>query len=86
MSTNHNFFEEKRELKRDRAEVLPLTSLTPYRWAKPAHMVLGDRVPEPAIFRAVCPLHIFSSWLPNEQTQNEGPLGQNMSVIRPKHV
>ena len=29
-------FEEKRELKRYRTEVLPLTSLTPYRWAKPA--------------------------------------------------
>ena len=31
------FFEEKGEPKRYRAEVLPLTSLTPYRWAKPAH-------------------------------------------------
>ena len=29
--TNHNFFEEKGELKRYRTEVLPLTSLTPYR-------------------------------------------------------
>ena len=31
MSTNHNRFEEKREPKRYRTEVLPLTSLTPYR-------------------------------------------------------
>ena len=29
--------EEKGEPKRYRTEVLPLTSLTPYRWAKPAH-------------------------------------------------
>ena len=31
VSTNHNLFEEKREPKRYRNEVLPLTSLTPYR-------------------------------------------------------
>ena len=36
VSTNHNLFEEKGEPKRNRAEVLLLTSLTPYRWAKPA--------------------------------------------------
>ena len=30
-STNHNLFEEKGERKRYRTEVLPLTSLTPYR-------------------------------------------------------
>ena len=37
VSTNHNLFEEKGEPKQYRTEVLPLTSLTPYRWAKPAH-------------------------------------------------
>ena len=37
VSTNHNLFEEKGEPKRYRTEVLPLTSLTPYRSAKPAH-------------------------------------------------
>ena len=37
VSTNHSLFEEKREPKRYRTEVLPLTSLTPYRQAKPAH-------------------------------------------------
>ena len=37
VSTNHNLSEEKGEPKRYRTEVLPLTSLTPYRWAKPAH-------------------------------------------------
>ena len=37
VSTNHNLFEAKGEPKRYRTEVLPLTSLTPYRWAKPAH-------------------------------------------------
>ena len=37
VSTNHNLFEEKGEPKLYRTEVLPLTSLTPYRWAKPAH-------------------------------------------------
>ena len=31
MSTNHNLFEEKGEPKRYRTEVLPLTSLSPYR-------------------------------------------------------
>ena len=31
VSTNHNLSEEKRESKRYRTEVLPLTSLTPYR-------------------------------------------------------
>ena len=40
VSTNHNLSEEKGEPKRYRTEVLPLTSLTPYRWAKPAHILL----------------------------------------------
>ena len=31
VSTNHNLSEEKEEPKRYRTEVLPLTSLTPYR-------------------------------------------------------
>ena len=31
VSTNHNLFEEKGEPKRYRTEVVPLTSLTPYR-------------------------------------------------------
>ena len=31
VSTNYNLFEEKGEPKRYRTEVLPLTSLTPYR-------------------------------------------------------
>ena len=31
VSTNHNLFEERGEPKRYRTEVLPLTSLTPYR-------------------------------------------------------
>ena len=31
VSTNHNRFEEKGEPKRYQTEVLPLTSLTPYR-------------------------------------------------------
>ena len=37
VSTNHNLSEEKGEPKRYRTEVLPLTSLPPYREAKPAH-------------------------------------------------
>ena len=36
VSTNHNLFEKKGEPKRYRTEVLPLTSLTPYRSTKPA--------------------------------------------------
>ena len=31
VSTNHNLFKEKGQPKRYRTEVLPLTSLTPYR-------------------------------------------------------
>ena len=37
VSTDHNLFEENGEPKRYRTEVLPLTSLTPYHQAKPAH-------------------------------------------------
>ena len=37
VSTNHNLFEEKGQPKQYRTEVLPLTSLTPYRQARPAH-------------------------------------------------
>ena len=37
VSPNHNLFEEKGEPKRYRTDVFPLTSLTPYRYAKPAH-------------------------------------------------
>ena len=35
--TRTTTFEEKGELKRIRTEVLLLTNLTPYRWAKLAH-------------------------------------------------
>ena len=38
------FFEEKGEPKRYRTEVLPLTSLTPYRLAKPAHKLTESRL------------------------------------------
>ena len=41
VSINHNLFKEKGEPKRYRTEVLPLTSLTPYRLAKPAHQRYG---------------------------------------------
>ena len=41
VSTNHNLSEENGEPKRYRTEVLPLTSLTPYRWAQPAHKSYG---------------------------------------------
>ena len=39
--TNHNLFEDKGEPKRYRTEVLPLTSLPPYRWTKPALSCMG---------------------------------------------
>ena len=42
LSTNHNLFEEKRKPKRNRAEALLFTSLTPYRWAKPTHVREGN--------------------------------------------
>ena len=37
VSTDHNLSEEKGDHKLSRTEVLLLTSLAPYRWAKPAH-------------------------------------------------
>ena len=37
VSTNHNL---KGEPKRYRTEVIPLTNVTPYRWAKPAHTIM----------------------------------------------
>ena len=45
-------FEKNGEPKRNRTEVLLLTSLTPYRWAKPAH------------YRHPNHGHIFSPFLP----------------------
>ena len=45
VSTNHNLSEEKGEPKRNGAEALLLTSLTPYRWFTQAH----DRVCEGAV-------------------------------------
>ena len=42
VSTNHNLFEENGEPKRYRTAVLPLTSLTPYRWAKLAHVTTKE--------------------------------------------
>ena len=42
VSTNHNLFEEKGEPKRYRTEALLLTSLTPYRWAKAAHLMIPN--------------------------------------------
>ena len=42
VSTNRNLSEAKGEPKRYRTEVLPLTSLTPYRWAKAAHTIKGS--------------------------------------------
>ena len=44
VSTNHNLSEERGEPKRNRTEVLPLTSLTPYRRAKPAHITSTETI------------------------------------------
>ena len=41
VSTNHKLSEEKGDPKWNRAEALLLTSLTPYRWATPAHRPLS---------------------------------------------
>ena len=43
-STNHNLFEDKGEPKRNRPKAILLTSLTPYRWATPAHLAVFRRV------------------------------------------
>ena len=44
VSIDHNLFEEKGEPKQIRTDVPLLTSLTPYRKAKPAHIVTTSRV------------------------------------------
>ena len=61
MSTNHNLFEEKGEPKRNRTEALPLTSLTPYRWAKPA---LDDDCFYIALFSALEQTHCAPHTIP----------------------
>ena len=43
VSTNHNLSEERGELKQYWTQVLPLTSLTPYLWAKLAHIKHHER-------------------------------------------
>ena len=40
MSANHNLFQKGGEPKWIRTEVLLLTSLTPHRWANPAHFII----------------------------------------------
>ena len=47
-----NLLEEKGEPKRYRTEVLPLTSLTAYRWAKPAHASVVSELT--AVIPATC--------------------------------
>ena len=44
VSTNHNLFEEKGEPKRYRTEVLPLTSLTPYRLGQTGSLLSNDEL------------------------------------------
>jgi len=58
VSTNHNLFEERGEPKRYRTEVLPLTSLTPYRKAKPAHRT-AEHSAVGFVVVVVCP-HLLS--------------------------
>ena len=48
MSTNDNLFEKNGQSKRNRAEALLLTSLTPYRWAIPAHRQKQRAATEPS--------------------------------------
>ena len=61
--TDHNPSEKMREPKRYRADVSLLASLTPYRWANPAHLAgINDTNDHylPAAFivaiAAICPL------------------------------
>ena len=49
-------FEEKGEPKRYRTEVLPLTSLTPYRSAKPAHALIEVHTNDTDIYVELVPL------------------------------
>ena len=56
VSTNHNLSEEKGEPKRYRTEVLPLTSLTPYRSAKPAHALIEVHTNDTDIYVELVPL------------------------------
>ena len=52
-------FEEKGEPKRYQTEVLLLTSLTPYRWAKPAHV--KDAKQDSAYLLTATPHHLARS-------------------------
>ena len=51
-------FEEKGEPKRYRTEVLPLTSLTPYRWAQPAHEKTLPPCTRSGIVQAASAVHL----------------------------
>ena len=64
--TNHNLSEEKGELKWDRTEVLPLTSLMPYRQAKPAHILKSE---------------FFSSFCSHGATGEKGVYPKNQCMI-----
>ena len=68
LSANPNLSEDKGEPKRYRTEVLPLTSLTPYRQAKPAHKASSEEAEEIAVGR----------WFRSETAQGkeEGLRGQ----------
>ena len=54
-------FEEKGEPKRIRTEVPLLTSLTPYRWAKPGHVVCVHGVPSKYIVVVSACLNHFAA-------------------------
>jgi len=73
VSTNHILFEEKGEPKRYRTEVLPLTSLTPYRhWGKPAHCWMGQFVRFITIWYEACrPGHSTSTIVQLQATGNQ---------------
>ena len=79
VSTNHNLFDDKGYPKRYRTEVLPLTSLTPCRWAKPTHETTHTASAE----RLQPQTLSMSSLLPHWSAQSEPWQGPGLNAPGP---
>ena len=73
VSTNHNLFEETGKPKKYQTEVLPLTSLTPYRQAKRAQVGFiakpisglgADEQAQTGLHSSVLSARAFAGWRP----------------------
>ena len=71
VSTDHNFWREMRA-EAYRTEVPPRTSLTPYRYAKPAHWLKTDAIQ----------WHIYPTFQANSETQVCTGIRQNQYLFK----